>query len=322
MRNLDKFHVIVVLSNPIRYQSRYKLYEIFQEDMTRKGGALWTVELQGGARLHKVTDTHEDRHTQLSGSLLPGELWHKENLINLAIQQLSIMAPDWRYVMWCDADIKFEQGAIYEVAEALQHWDIVQCWSHAIDLGPQGETIGRPHQSFMYCYWKGIQVIDPAGYLGGGHPGFAWAARRDALNKLGAGLSSGPLIDWGILGSADRHMAAGWIGRIGDSVHKDMHPNYLKWLKLWQARAEKTIRRNVGFSHGTIRHMWHGRKADRGYSSRWKILVKNQFDPEADLVKDVSGVWQLVSDCPRQMMLRDDIRKYFRARREDATTTD
>jgi hypothetical protein len=40
------------------------------------------------------------------------------------------------------------------------------------------------------------------------------------------------------------------------------------------------------------------------------------------LKKDVSGLWQLVSETPRQLQLRDDIRKYFRARREDASTVD
>lgn len=314
------FHVIAVVSNPRQYQTRYRLYDIFQEDLERKGAQLWTVEMQTGRRPHMITRSEEPTDVQLWSSALPGELWHKENLINVAIQFLTRHKPDWRYVAWVDADVKFEVGALEKTAHALQHYDVVQMWSHAVDFGPEGELIGNIHKSFMYCYWNGIDVKNDAGYLLGGHPGFAWAARRDSLNKLGSAISS-PLLDFGVLGSADRHMACSFIGRAMESVHGDMHPNYKKWLKQWESSAEIALKRNVSYVSNTVRHMWHGRKADRGYSSRWKILVRNQFDPEVDLAKDVSGLWRLVVKTPRQIKLRDDMRKYFISRKEDATTT-
>jgi hypothetical protein len=313
--DLSKFHVLTVVSNPVRYQSRYDLYDIFSEDIQRKGAQLWTVEMQTGSRRHQITKPGEPKHIQVHSSSIPGELWHKENLVNLGIAHISRQCPDWRYVAWVDADIKFEAGALEETVHALQHWDIVQMWSHAIDFGPEGETM-QTHQGYMYCYWKGIELEAKNGYSKGGHPGFAYAIRRESLNRLGR------IIDWGVLGSADRHMACALVGRVEDSVHGDCHPGYHRWLQIWQERAERHIKRNVGYVPGTIRHMWHGRKADRGYSSRWRILVRHQFNPDTDLKLDVSGVWQLVSETPRQLRLRDDIRKYFRARREDATTVD
>lgn len=317
--DLSKFHVISVISNPYLYESRFRLHPIFAEDILRKGAKLWTLELAAGARIHRVTDPDKLEHIQLSASALPGDVWHKENMINLAIHHLSREHLDWRYVAWIDADCKFEQGFLDRTAEKLQTWDVVQMWSDAIDYGPEGETLNH-HVSFMAHYWypdKYPVKQKRSDYYGAqGHPGFAWAARREALNKLGG------LIDWGVLGSADRHMAGALIGRVMDTVHGDVHPNYKKWLATWQARAERHINRNVGFVPGTIRHLWHGRKADRGYSSRWKILVKHQFDPDTDIKRDVSGLWQLVSENPRQRRLRDDIRKYFMARKEDATTTD
>lgn len=315
--DLSKFHVITILSNPCRYESRYKLYDQFQEDIQRKGGKLWTVEMQTGARPHRVTTVDHINHLQLHGSAVPGELWHKENLINLGIQFITANDPDWRYVAWIDADVKFEQGFVSETVHALQHWDAVQMWSHAVDFGPDGSMLSdRVQQSFMYCHWKGITPKSKNGYTVGGHPGYAWAMRRESLNRVGG------LIDFGVLGSADRHMACAFLGKVQESVHGDCHPNYHKQLRVWQERAERNIKRNVGYVPGTIRHLWHGRKADRGYSSRWKLLVKHQFDPETDLKKDVSGLWQLVAETPRQLELRDDIRKYFRARKEDASTTD
>lgn len=53
--DLSNFHILTVVSNPIRYESRYSLYEIFAEDIQRKGATLWTIELQTGARTAKVT---------------------------------------------------------------------------------------------------------------------------------------------------------------------------------------------------------------------------------------------------------------------------
>jgi hypothetical protein len=260
--NYDKFHVIAVISNPVQYRSRYSLFDIFQEDIERKGGRLWTVEMQTGARPHVVTDAENPQSIQVWNSALPGELWHKENLINVGIQHLTRQCPDWRYVAWVDADVKFEAGALEKTVQALQHWDVVQMWSHAIDFGPDSEIIGKPHLSFMYAHWNDIQINNGSSYAAGGHPGYAWAARRDALNKLGG------LVDFGVLGSADRHMACALVGKVEQSVHGDCHSGYHRALKNWQDRSEFHIRRNAGYVTGSIRHLWHGRKASRGYASR------------------------------------------------------
>jgi hypothetical protein len=318
--DLSKFHVLCVISNPMRYGSRYRLYEQFAEDINRKGAPhLWTVELQAGARVHKVTEPENDKHIQVWKTHLSGTLWDKESMINIGISQIIKNYPDARYIAWVDADVRWEPGMIAEAQHALQHWDVIQLWSHSLDLGPNNESVGKIQQSFMYCHWKGIKVESQNGYTQGGHPGFAWAARRDALNKLGVSLDSGPLISFGALGSADRHMCCALVGSVDWSYHGDVHGNYKKWLHRWQAVAEKNIKRNVGYLTQTIRHSWHGRKADRGYSSRWKLLVKHQFDPETDLRRDVSGLWLLNSETPRQVRMRDDFRRYFQSRHEDST---
>lgn len=316
--DLSKFHVLCVISNPFRYASRWRLWNIFQEDIIRKGANLWTIEMATGARVHKVTDMENEQHIQVWASELSGTLWRKENLINIAISQIIKHSPDCRYIMWVDADVRFEPELISEAQHALQHWDFIQCWSHAIDLGPRNETVGHVHKSFMYCYWNGIDVKSLSGYAHGGHPGYAWAARRDSLNKIGVSLSSGPLIDFGALGSADRHMACGFIGKMEWSYHQGVHHNYKKWLHLWQEIVEKRIKRNVGYLPQTIRHSWHGRKALRGYGDRWKLLVQHGFDPEIDIYRDSSGVWQLINESPRQIRMRDDFRRYFLRRNEDS----
>lgn len=318
--NFDKLHVIAVINNPLRYESRYSNYDIFSEDITKKGARLWTLELQTGARPHVVTKNYNKHDVQLWTSSLPGELWHKENMINVTMKHIIRDYPDCRYIAWVDADCKFEIGALEKTVHALQRWDVVQMWSHMVDFCPKGGLVNdHVSKSFMYCYWNNITVNNKSRYLLGGAPGLAWAARRDALNKLGCGMG-GPLIDWAILGSGDRNFACSLTGTVDGSLDKRFHPNYLKHMRIYQDNAVSSLKKNVGYVDNTARHLWHGSKSKRGYVSRWEILVKHKFDPETDLARDVSGMLRLVTNNERQWNLRDDIRRYFASRDEDSTT--
>ena len=80
-------------------------------------------------------------------------------------------------------------------------------------------------------------------------------------------------------------------------------------------RDRRHIAGNIGHVPGTIEHSWHGSKAARGYQSRWGILTKHQFDPVADLKRNVWGVPELAGNKPE---LRRDLDRYFRSRNEDA----
>lgn len=319
--NFDKFHVLSVISNPIQYQSRYRLYKLFAEELLRQGAQLWTVELQTGSRPHKVTESDNIRHIQVWSSSLCGELWHKESLTNLGINHIIKLVPDLRYLMWSDADFKFEPDALEKVYHALQHYDVVQAWSHLINLGPDGSTTGDfVSKSFMFCHVNGIVGTNKSRFQQGiGAPGGAWAARRDALNKMGCAIAS-PLIDWGILGSGDRYFACALIGKMEWCVDPRLSPGYKRWLYIYQDNVVRSLKQNVGYVPNTVRHMFHGSVADRGYETRTEILVKWQFDPDTDLAKDVSGVWRLIVETDRQIGLRNDLRKYFRSRQEDSNS--
>lgn len=298
---LDKFYVVAVISNPVRYTSRYALYEKFREHMKASGVKMLTVELQLGDRCFQITEKDNPMHLQLRTW---DEIWHKENMINLGIARLPV---DWEYVAWVDADVTFTNpNWPLDTVQALQHNYFVQMFQNAIDLGPNGETI-QLHNGFVWSYLNGR----PCGkdYMGLGHPGFAWAARREAIDYVGQ------LLDMGILGAGDRHMALSMIGRAESSFSKHVTSEYARHVLRWQDRCEKYIKRDIGYTPGTILHNWHGRKKDRGYQDRWQILIKNQYDPELDLLRDWQGLYKL-SD--RSIKLRDDIRRYMRSRKEDS----
>lgn len=311
---MDKnFYVITMVSNPVRYKSRYNLYKKFEAEMALAGAKLITVELAFGARPFEITQPGNPWHLQLRTE---EELWHKENALNVGIEYLSQIAPGWQQVGWIDADIQFvRKDWMVETVHQLQHYQFVQMWQNAIDLGPDGQAL-QTHYSFMYQYLRGAPYCykGPASqYYEMWHPGYAWAANRQAIDFVGQ------LIDSAILGAGDNHMAHALIGKLDGTLAKGLHPNYIKKLELWQDQAERYVRRDVGYVPGTLLHGWHGKKKDRKYHDRWKILVENQYDPYRDLKTDVQGLHQLVDHGDlRSIKFRDDLRRYFRCRHEDS----
>lgn len=301
-----KLYVVTCVSNPVRYKSRYDLYRKFAKHMEDSGAILYTAEMAFGDRPHVLTERNNIQHIQTRSFF---ELWSKEVLLNLAIQQLP---DDWEYVAWIDADVQFTRPDwVQETVEQLQHYHFVQMFSHAQDLGPQMEPL-KTHTGFVYDYYHNPDSVKKGGYATFSHPGYAWAARREALDAVGG------LIDHGILGSGDRHMACGMIGKIEHSYNGGVHPNYKEICLEWQRRCETYVKRDIGYVAGTLNHYWHGAKQNRGYNDRWKILVDHQFDPYRDIYKDTQGLWQLDDG---KLELRDAIRKYFRSRAEDCIYT-
>ena len=320
----DFLYVIAVVSSPVRYRSRYELYRAFERHMEESGAIVYTVEWAFGDREFEVTEPNNPQHIQVRGS---HELWNKENMINIGLSRLPHGS---KYVAWIDCDVTFTRPDwVQETLHLLQHYKIIQMFSHAQDVGPKYEPMpGSMFDSFLYSFKNGVPLPykekslsypypgaawAKVGDMQKWHCGYAWAARKEAINEIGG------LIDWAILGSADHNMAAGLIGKIESTVHGNVHPNFMRKMLIWQERAQRTIRQNVGYMDGLLIHHWHGKKANRGYVDRWKILVDNQVDPMEDLTKDWQGLLQLVDHGDaRSVKLRDDIRKYFRQRNEDS----
>ena len=328
-------HVVTVLTNPIRYKTRWKHYQRFAKHMIDSGVTLTTIEAAFGERDHAL---EEQARASIAGAgacnadqphqyirlrldhTRQQELWLKEALINVAVSRLPW---DWKYLSWIDADVMFlRPNWAGEVVHALQHYDFLQCYSQAQDLDP-GYTAMGTRPGFVWAWEQGIEP--PAGgyYYGGKHKrngafsGLAWACTREAWDAVGG------LMDGCITGAADWYMAWALIGRVADVIPKGSHPGFRRHILDWQARAEKHIRHNVGSITGTVAHMWHGRKADRKYIDRSKLLAELDFDPRRDLKRDWQGLWQLVDHgTPRSLALRDQIRKWFRNRNEDALDVD
>lgn len=309
----DKLYWISVVFNPIRYRSRWKLYFDYQQRLIDTGAHFVVVECTFGDREKVIVEENGENHTIIHVQTST-ELWIKENLINLAISRLP---EDWKYCCWGDADTCVARPDIIgETIQQLQHYDFVQMFSQAADLGSDYEIL-KMHKGFMWCYKHEEECCwSKKGQYGGDyngknyrHPGFLWGATRQAINHVGG------LIDWSILGGGDMFMAYALINKLNSrTLPKSLGKAGIKWLLTWQERANQHIKLNVGYIDGLLLHYWHGAKADRRYNDRGQILTNANFDPEKDIKKDWQGLWVLSGN---NNLLRDGIRDYLRARNED-----
>lgn len=309
---LENFYVIAVLSNPQRFKRRTQLFNEFCQRMKNYGVNLVTVETAYGERPFETDATIKLRTNSM--------LWHKENMINIAISKLP---SDWKYVAWIDSDVDFVRPDwAEETVHMLQQYPVVQMFQNAVDLGPTGEIMST-FTSFAYSHTLGKEYpyskTKKPMYYGGQnkksyewHTGYAWAARRDAIDAIGG------LVDWAVVGSGDCHMACALTGQASKSTSDSANQHYNKLLYEYEERAVRALHKNIGYVKGTLYHYWHGKKADRGYVDRWSIIVNTQYDPTRHVHKDSQGLYALY---PGHEDLRTALFQYFESRNEDSVDT-
>ena len=307
MLDASRLHVFAARSNPLNWQAPHRNWLRFARHMLDSGVNLTVVECAFG---------EEDFTCQMEGVNHIGVRavtrgWTKENLLNIGIHRV----PEAQYIAWIDADVIFRRPDWAEATvRALQHYDVVQPWRDAYDLGPHGDHIAH-HRSFCHQHFHRKPVV-PNGpkfwHSDGGphqypHSGYAWAMTRTAYDRVGG------LFEYGGMGSGDHHMALGLVGHAAKSMPHDVHDAYRAEVMRWAERAERPINGNIGFVPGTIEHLFHGRKSDRGYQSRWEMFRKG-FHPHEDLKRNAYGVFEFAQNKPE---LRHAFDLYLHSRNED-----
>jgi hypothetical protein len=280
----DVLHVIAVVSNPCNFKRRYQLAKDFIERM----------ECEPDVELHTVELVYGNQEFVLGADLElrtdSAPIWIKENLINVAVKKL--LPENWKAMAWIDADLEFENPtwALDTLKILNGAKDIVQLFSHALDLDKDGSA---------------MKVFAGIGYKPkeGSHPGYAWACTRRCYNKMGG------LYDVSILGAGDHNMAMALLGQ--KSLNKDVSQGYTKSV---QELIKRCRNLRLGYVPGVIHHFYHGQKSKRGYGTRWKILVKYQYDPFRHIHRDVENGFISCHE-PKEML--DDIMDYFKSRDED-----
>lgn len=296
----NKLHVVIVISNPCQFARRYILAREFIKRIEMDDDVLlYVVELAYNDQKYYITQKNNKRHLQLHANI---PLWHKENMINVAVKKL--LPKNWKAFAWIDADVEFESSTW--ASDALKilngHSDVLQLFSHCIDMA-KNETTMTVHNSFSYQYCKGLPYGKGVNFW---HPGYAWACTRKAYEKMGG------LYDLGILGSGDNIMSLSFINNGIKSINSNSTNEYKQSILDFQNNVNKF---RIGYVPGVILHYYHGSKKNRKYTERWQILINHSYDPYSYVKYNDDGLLIPTDKCPKQLL--DDILNYFLERNED-----
>lgn len=286
--------------------------------MRRQGLRLLVVELAFDDQPFVLTDEDADILIRQRTRTV---LWHKERLLNIGIENLP---GECDSVCWLDSDVIFANDDwVAQTREALGRAPVVQPFRQCIWLPPDCESVeisntnypatggefGR-HHGFAFG-WKhfGVHAL-PARILFG-HVGFAWAARRPLLERIG-------LYDRAVAGSGDNLMAHAFVGNRtflegeGRRYPVGLLNDYVRWAD----RAHAEVRGRLDYAEGILFHLWHGTQEKRQYATRHRMLARHGYDPDAHIELDEGGVYRWTERVPPEMIA--DLRKFFVTRREDA----
>jgi len=298
----EKLNVIVVISNPCLYAKRYQLFNKFMNKINEDQNVeVFVVELAYKKQKFMVTNSNNPNHLQLRSEI---PLWHKENMINIAVNKL--LPKNYKAFAWIDADIEFESNtwAIDTLKILNGYKDVVQLFSHAVDMDHDESTL-NVFSSFGYNFCKKKKFLNGKSF-DFWHPGFAWAITRKAYEKIGG------LYEQGILGSGDNIMAYAFINKCEKYTRSSYHTDYNDSMLEFEKKA-KNLR--LGYVPGVIRHFYHGKKINRYYYERTHILVKHKYSPYNDITHDSNGLLIPTVHFPEEF--KKDIMNYFRERKED-----
>jgi hypothetical protein len=298
----EKLNVVIVVSNPCLYARRYRLLNEFVNrfENEEENVNLFVVEMVYGNQRFYVTKKNNPNHLQIRTQT---PLWHKENMVNLAVRYL--LPKNYKAFAWIDADVEFESSTwALDTLKILNGCkDVVQIFSHCVDMAKDESSLNI-FNSFGYSFSKNKKYITK--HMDFWHPGYAWAITRRAYESIGG------IFDKGVLGSGDKIFALSLINKSEKMNHDNYHEDYNNSMIEYQKKA-KMLR--LGYVPGVIRHYFHGSKKNRQYVERWQILMNHRFSPNQDITYDDYGVL-----VPTEKMSEDfkaDIMNYFVERKED-----
>jgi hypothetical protein len=298
---------ITAFFNPTRSPLLLQNLIRFSRAVRAQGLPLTIVELAFGDLPYEVDDSLGDRVIRRRSST---RLWQKERLINLALHELPAHCTS---VAWLDGDVLFENDDwIAQAEERLRHCAAVQLFETACWLPRDATTMTGDARTTTGLAARLAQHPDRGRALAeyfNGHTGFAWAARRDLLERHG-------LYDRAIAGGGDMINAHVFAGDQEFLRGANLYTRMLtaperQAIEAWGTPLHGDARGALSFVPGRLLHLWHGDIDRRRYHARLRILAEHDYDPARDVALDDGGCWTWNSDKPA---LHDAIAAYFDAR--------
>jgi hypothetical protein len=246
-------------------------------------------------------------------------LWQKERILNLGMRSLPA---DCDAVAWLDADVLFRNPDwARQTKRLLDDYQVVQPFSHCVrlrpgdmDCDPGALAFGDGEHQLFYgvafgVYTHGYRSL--TNHAEHGHPGYAWAARRELLQRHG-------LFDANLLGNGDTDIAQAMFGNVDYWSLRKLGPKVQAYLRRWATDFFSDVQGSVTFVPGLLMHLWHGNLKDRLYHQVPSVL--SDFDPERGMkAHPRTGLYEWV-DATEE--LRAWSRRYFAERREEEPVPD
>lgn len=300
--------VVSTFFNSEGYRSKVRALRAFRKSLEASGIPFLLVEGAFGDSPFLLPSSKSVIHVRCASVM-----WQKERLLNHGIRSLP---GSCRKVAWLDTDIFFENAHwAVETSELLDQVPIVQPFDVALWL-PKGTT--RFQGSGIA--WPGFAAVaqhHPGLFLSGdfdrhGHSGYAWAARRDVIERHG-------LYDLSVAGSGDHLMAHAMFGDLSspcvtNSVGADN--SFRDSFHAWAGPFFREVRSRVGFVRGAVLHRWHGDRKKRRYYKRMIGILARGYDPTLDVKVSSSGALQWTE---HGRPLARWMKGYFSGRDEDGT---
>lgn len=284
---ISEVALVTIHFNPCRFQ---RLRETYYEWLPTLG------PLADAVRCYELV--FDDDEPEIEGSVVirgtrtKHLMWQKEALLNRALRD----APAGiRYFGWLDHDIVF--GSLNWLDRAV---DKIDAGAVAVQLFSEVRFLDRSRQETNS---RGAAVA-----TGSGCPGGAWIADRAYLDAIG-----GFNIE-NLFGGGDQTFLDALNGKPGWHL-KEYTPKMADSLRDWiRSASEIRAGKEASFVDGAAYHLWHGDRHNRQYSTRYKLLVDEGFDPQSDVTINADGLLEWCSDKPR---LHEGLRRFFENRRED-----
>lgn len=298
LSRVRKLAFVTCFFNPHRGVNRVLIYPRFAHAIKQHGDLFCIEGLFGGAssQVDSTWQVSIDPHAVF---------WHKESLLQLAIDRL----PDeYDAVCWVDSDVIFEAtpGMAARIIEALSSHAVVQPWTEIKYLGPDGKPISEWQRSMALA---NRHKSNPNANPKYSFPGMAWAARRDTLAKIGG------MYTRAITGGGDVAWAAPAWNDL-DTLHdRQWSPALVDSVCDWGRALTRETGGIVGMVEARAFHLYHGRLHHRQYVERNAIFGECNFDPAIHLTTASNGTLRWSPRAPAA--LRQAIARYMHSRRED-----
>lgn len=223
-------------------------------------------------------------------------VFQKEALLQRLVEEVPKVH---QMLAWVDADVWFgNPNWKKESEEMLELFKVIQLFSQAHWTDIDGRII----ESKKSCVDVGMTD------KWHGHPGFAWAARRDFLEEIG-------LYCYGPVGHGDTMMACTFLDQelLRGSLMGLGKDSPRSHFRRWEAKAKPAAVGHVGYIGGDLYHEWHGHRQHRSYYER-NGLIKDLI-PERHIRMGSNGLLEWTPETPTAMIKA--VAGYFPSRHED-----